>query len=63
MIKSLIDELHRIVNESRREAQQILERLSSGTQIGLQTHELVLPSKNVSGLFRRNLRISFFYNK
>ncbi|MDY4852193.1 MAG: DNA methyltransferase [Prevotella sp.] len=52
MAKSLIEELSRIVNEGRREAQQILERLSSGTQIGLQTNELVLPSKDVSGLFK-----------
>lgn len=54
MAKSLIDELPRIVSEGRREAAQILERLSSGTQIGLQTNELVLPSKDVSGLFRGN---------
>ena len=52
MAKSLIEELPRIVSEGRREAQQILERLSSGTQIGLQTNELVLPSKDVSGLFK-----------
>ena len=52
MAKSLIEELPRIVNEGRREAQQIMERLSSGTQIGLQTNELVLPSKDVSGLFK-----------
>ena len=52
MAKSLIEELPRIVSEGRREAQQIMERLSSGTQIGLQTNELVLPSKNVSGLFK-----------
>ena len=52
MAKSLIEELPRIVNEGRREAQLILERLSSGTQIGLQTNELVLPSKDVSGLFK-----------
>lgn len=52
MAKSLIEELPRIVNEGRREAQQILERLSSGTQIGLQTNELVLPSKDISGLFK-----------
>lgn len=49
MAKSLIEELPRIVSEGRREAAQILERLSSGTQIGLQTNELVLPSKDVSG--------------
>ena len=35
MAKSLIEELPRIVSEGRREAAQILERLSSGTQIGL----------------------------
>ena len=54
MAKSLIEELPRIVSEGRREAAQILERLSSGTQIGLQTNELVLPSKDVSGLFKGN---------
>ena len=52
MAKSLIEELPRIVSEGRREAAQILERLGSGTQIGLQTNELVLPSKDVSGFFR-----------
>ena len=52
MAKSLIEERPRIVSEGRREAAQILERLSSGTQIGLQTNELVLPSKDVSGLFK-----------
>lgn len=52
MAKSLIEELPRIVSEGRREAAQIMERLSSGTQIGLQTNELVLPSKDVSGLFK-----------
>ena len=52
MAKSLIEELPRIVSEGRREAAQILERLSGGTQIGLQTNELVLPSKDVSGLFK-----------
>ena len=52
MAKSLIEELPRIVSEGRREAAQILERLGSGTQIGLQTNELVLPSKDVSGLFK-----------
>ncbi len=54
MSKSLIEELPRIVSEGRREAAQILERLSSGTQIGLQTNELVLPSKDISGLFKGN---------
>ena len=52
MAKSLIEELPRIVSEGKREAQQILERLGSGTHIGLQTNELVLPSKDVSGVFK-----------
>jgi adenine specific DNA methylase Mod len=52
MAKSLIEELPRIAAEGRREAQAVLERLSSGTHIGLETNELVLPRKDVSGLFR-----------
>lgn len=52
MSKTLIEQLPEIVREGRRVAQQILERLSSGTRIGLQTNELVLPRKDVSGLFR-----------
>ena len=49
MAKSLIEELPRIASEGRQEAQRIIERLSSGTRIGLQTNELVLPRKDVSG--------------
>lgn len=52
MPKSLIFELPKIVEEGRREAQRILERIGSGTHIGLQTNELVLPSKDVSGLWK-----------
>ena len=52
MAKSLIEELPRIACEGRQEAQRIIERLSSGTRIGLQTNELVLPRKDVSGFFR-----------
>ena len=52
MAKSLIYELPKIVDEGRREAQRILERLGSGTHIGLQTNELVLPSKDISGLWK-----------
>lgn len=51
MAKSLIEELPRIASEGRREAQQLIERLGSGTHVGLQTNELVLPRKDVSGLF------------
>lgn len=52
MAKLLIEELPRIASEGRQEAQRIIERLSSGTRIGLQTNELVLPRKDVSGFFR-----------
>ena len=52
MAKSLIEELPRIASEGKQEAQRIIERLSSGTRIGLQTNELVLPRKDVSGIFR-----------
>ena len=52
MAKSLIEERPRIASEGRQEAQRIIERLSSGTRIGLQTNELVLPRKDVSGFFR-----------
>lgn len=52
MAKSLIEELPRIASEGKQEAQRIIERLSSGTRIGLQTNELVLPRKDVSVFFR-----------
>lgn len=50
--KSLIEELPKIVREGKQEAQRIMERLSSHTRIGLQTNELVLPSKDTSGLWK-----------
>ena len=49
---SLIEELPKIVKEGKQEAQRIMERLSSHTRIGLQTNELVLPSKDTSGLWK-----------
>ena len=52
MPKTLIEELPRIAAEGRREAQQVLDRLSGGVQIGLQTNELVLPARDTSGLWR-----------
>ena len=52
MAKSLIFELPKIVEEGRKEAQRILERIGSGTSIGLQTNEVVLPSKDVSGFWK-----------
>ena len=52
MAKSLLEQLPEIAKEGRAEAHHILERLGSGTRIGLQTNELVLPCKDTSGLFR-----------
>ena len=52
MAKSLIEELPRIAAEGRREAQQVLDRLSGGVQIGLQTNELVMPARDNSGMWR-----------
>lgn len=51
MPKTLIEELPRIAAEGRREAQQVLDRLSGGVQIGLQTNELVLPARDRAGLW------------
>lgn len=50
--KSLIGELPKILEEGRREASRILERLSDSVRVGLQTNELVLPAKDVDGLFK-----------
>lgn len=52
MAKSLIFELPIIVEEGRKEAEKILERLSSANKIGLQTNELVIPAKDSSGLWK-----------
>lgn len=50
--QSLIELLPKIVAEGKKEAEQILERLSHPSRITLQTNELVLPSKDVSGLWK-----------
>ncbi len=52
MKRSLIYELPRIVDEGKKEVEQILERLSSNNKLGLQTNELVLPAKDTQGLFQ-----------
>ena len=54
MQKSLIQELPEIVRKGREEAQRLLERISSGTYIGLQTNEYVLPSRDSSGMSLNN---------
>ena len=52
---SLIEELPRIVKEGRAEVERILERINSGNALSLQTNEFVLPSKDVSGLYRGSI--------
>ena len=50
--KSLIEELPKILKEGREEAAKLLERLGDPVKISLQTNELVLPAKDVDGLFK-----------
>jgi len=48
--KSLIEELPKIVERGKKEAQRILDALSKRNRITLQTNELVLPTKAKGGL-------------
>ena len=48
--RSLIEELPKIVERGKREAQRILDGLSKSQRITLQSNELVLPTKSVGGL-------------
>lgn len=52
MAQSLVAELPKILEEGRRVASKLLERLSEPVKIGLQTNELVLPGKDKDGLFK-----------
>ena len=61
MPKTLIEELPRIAAEGRREAQQVLDRLGGGVQIGLQTNELVLPARDKSGLWHGQTCVEDLY--
>lgn len=45
-MKSLLDQLPSIVAEGKREAERTLERAESNFRLGLQTRELVIPSKD-----------------
>lgn len=45
---SLLEQLPKIVAEGKREAERILERLESSYRIGLQTRELVIPSRDIN---------------
>jgi len=50
MSASLIEELPKIIVRGKKEAQKILDGISSGNRITLQTNELVLPTKAKGGL-------------
>lgn len=56
MADSLIETLPKIVAEGKKEVEQILDRISDGAKITLQTNEYVLPSKETSGLFRGKVK-------
>jgi len=47
-MKSLLDQLSSIVAEGKREAERVMERAGSNYRLGLQTRELVIPSKDAS---------------
>ena len=53
MAKSLLEQLPTIVAEGKREAERVMERAESNFRLGLQTRELVIPSKDSKwqGLF------------
>ncbi len=50
MTDSLIEELPKIIAQGKKEAQKILDGLSTRNRITLQTNELVLPTKAKAGL-------------
>ncbi len=50
MTDSLIEELPKIIAQGKKEAQKILDGLSTKNRITLQTNELVLPTKAKAGL-------------
>ena len=53
---SLIEELPKIIERGKKEAQKILDGLSGKNKITLQTNEMVLPSKDNAGLFRGQIK-------
>ena len=50
--KSLIEELPRIVERGKKEAQKIVDGISKSQRMVLQTNELVLPTKATGGLIK-----------
>ena len=45
---SLLEQLPKIVADGKREAERIMERLESNFRVGLQTRELVIPSRDTN---------------
>ncbi|MCA9466822.1 MAG: site-specific DNA-methyltransferase [Nitrospira sp.] len=64
MTKSLLDQLPTIVAEGKKEAERIMERLESSYRLGLQTRELVIPSRdsNWQDMFQKAEKGSYDLN-
>lgn len=64
MSKGLLEQLPTIVAEGKREAERIMERLESSYRLGLQTRELVIPSRdsNWQDMFRKAEKGSYDLN-
>src|SRR3989344_4933114 len=56
MPSSLIEELPRIIEKGKKEAQRVLDGLSKSNRITLQTNELVLPTKAKGGYFGQSIK-------
>ena len=56
MPSSLIEELPRIIEKGKKEAQRVLDGLSKSNRITLQTNELVLPTKAKGGFFGQSVK-------
>lgn len=63
-MKSLLEQLPTIVTEGKKEAERVIERAESNYRLGLQTRELVAPSKDsdYQDLFRASSKSSNFEN-
>src|SRR3546814_1246934 len=60
-MKSLLEQLPPIVTEGKREAERVMERAESNYRLGLQTRELVIPSRdsNWQDLLRSSERADY----
>lgn len=63
-MKTLLEQLPSIVAEGKKEAERVIERAESSYRLGLQTRELVAPSKdsNYQDLFRTSFKTQNFNN-